>query len=218
MKNMKYKTLFFTIFLSLSFSACSDTEDVQVSYDKMKESQKKEKNLVFKYKENNLDSSKYENKMFEVFKDTASIAPSGKQMILVFGTNTDPYTLKLKKDIFENKEFANKLKNDFSSYYFKAHTNLRHKQYHNGEFMDVDTKTMISIYGIESTPTIIFTDLNAKAVIVVPGYMPAKQFIVTMNFMADGKWNGKNRKNGEVYEALRAYYILNGINVNKKDK
>lgn len=82
--------------------------------------------------------------------------------------------------------------------------------------MDVDTKTMIMIYGIESTPTILFTDVEGKAVLVVPGYIPTKQFLVTMDFMAQGKWKGKDRKNGEVYEALRNFYIENGIDVIKK--
>ena len=152
----------------------------------------------------------------KVFKDLAKIAPDGKQMILVFGTNTDPYSDRLKADIEASSDLQKRLKEEFSSYYFKAHENLRHKQYHEGELMDVDTKTMIAVYGIQATPTIIFTDDNGKAVIVVPGYIPTKQFLVTMDFMAQGKWKGKNRKNGEVYQALKEFYIANGIDVIKK--
>eukprot|EP01029_Cantina_marsupialis_P027720 TRINITY_DN773252_c0_g1_i1.p1 TRINITY_DN773252_c0_g1~~TRINITY_DN773252_c0_g1_i1.p1 ORF type:complete len:140 (+),score=29.81 TRINITY_DN773252_c0_g1_i1:121-540(+) len=139
-------------------------------------------------------------------------------MILVFGTNTDPYSDRLKADIKNTKELQERLRNEFSSYYLKAHENLRHKQYHEGQLMDVDTKTMIVVYGIDATPTIIFTDKEGKAVIVVPGYMPAKQFLVTMDFMQSGKWKDKNRKNGEVYEALKTFYMENGIDVTKKDK
>lgn len=160
--------------------------------------------------------NKYNSIVTEVFKDVAKIAPEGKGMILVFGTNTDPYSDRLKADITNSADLQKRLKEDFNSYYFKAHENLRHKQYHEGELMDVDTKTMIAIYGIDATPTIIFTDDNGKAVIVVPGYMPTQQFLVTMDFMQSGKWKGKDRKNGEVYEELRNFYIENGINVNKK--
>ncbi len=152
----------------------------------------------------------------KVFKDVAKIAPDGKQMILVFGTNTDPYSDRLKADIEGSEDLQKRLKEDFSSYYLRAHENLRHKQFHEGEFMDVDTKTMIAVYGIEATPTIIFTDDIGKAVIVVPGYIPTKQFLVTMDFMAENKWKGKDRKNGEVYEALRDFYIANEIKVTKK--
>ncbi|RLA74152.1 MAG: phosphoribosylformylglycinamidine cyclo-ligase [Epsilonproteobacteria bacterium] len=152
----------------------------------------------------------------QVFNDVAKVGPNDKQMILVFGTNTDPYSMKLKEDIFKSKQLQEKLKNDFSSYYFKAHENLRHKLFHEGEYMDVDTKTMINIYGITATPTLIFTDKKAKAVIMVPGYMPTKQFLITLDFMKSKKWVGKDRKNGEVYEELKKYYISNGIEVNKK--
>ncbi len=152
---------------------------------------------------------------YSTFKDPAKIAPNDKKMILVFGANTDPYTMKLKEDVFDSKEFQNRLKNDFSPYYIKTQGNLKHKLYHEGEFMDVDTKTMITIYGIVGTPTIIFTDIKGKAVIMVPGYMPTKQFMVTMDFMDSNKWEGKDRKNGEVYQALKDFYIANGIEVSR---
>ena len=163
-----------------------------------------------------LTYTKYDSVVQNVFKDVAKIAPDGKQMIIVFGTNTDPYSDRLKADIEGSVDLQKRLREDFSSYYLKAHQNLRHKQFHEGELMDVDTKTMIVVYGIESTPTIIFTDKNGKAVLVVPGYIPTKQFLVTMDFMSEGKWKGKNRKNGEIYEALRNYYVENGIDVIKK--
>ncbi len=149
--------------------------------------------------------------ILDVFKDVAKIGPNGKYMVLVFGTNTCPYCMKLKEDIYESKEFQKRLKNDYSSYYLKTHENLRHKLYHEKEFMDVDTKTMISIYGVEGTPTIIFADKNGKAILMVPGYMPPNQFLATMDFIEAKKWEGKDRKNGEVYQALKEFYITKGI-------
>lgn len=149
--------------------------------------------------------------VFDTFQDSAKIGPKEKYMIIVFGTNTDPYSDQLKKDIKNSPELQKRLKNDYSSYYLKAHENLRHKLFHENEFMDVDTKTMISIYGVEATPTMIFTDKLGKAVLVVPGYMPAQQFLVTMDFMMSKKWEGKDRKNGEVYQSLKDFYIENGI-------
>jgi len=152
-----------------------------------------------------------DNIVYEAFQDSAKIGPKEKQMILVFGTNTDPYTDQLKKDIKGSPELQKRLKNEYSSYYLKAHENLRHKLFHENEYMDVDTKTMISIYGVNATPTMIFADKNGKAVLVVPGYMPANQFIATMDFMKSKKWEGKDRKNGEVYQALKDFYIQKGI-------
>lgn len=147
----------------------------------------------------------------EVFQDLAKIGPKEKQMIIIFGTNTDPYTDQLKKDIKASPQLQKRLKNEYSSYYLKAHENLRHKLFHENEYMDVDTKTMISIYGVQSTPTMIFADKNGKAVIIVPGYMPANQFLVTLDFMESNQWQGKDRKNGEVYKALKEFYIQKGI-------
>ncbi len=182
-------------------------ENIEKAINQKDVPKKDEKPLVY---------TSYDYIVPEVFKDVAKIEPKGKQMILVFGTNTDPYSDRLKADIAASKQLQQKIKDDFSSYYFKAHENLRHKQFHEGQLLDVDTQTMIMVYGIEATPTIIFTDKNAKAVIVVPGYMPTKQFLVTMDFMKSGEWKGKDRKNGEVYQALKDFYIKNGIDVLKK--
>ena len=38
-----------------------------------------------------------------------------------------------------------------------------------------------------------------------------------MNFMKEGIWRDKDRKNGEIYEALRDYYLKHGIDVTKKE-
>lgn len=149
--------------------------------------------------------------VFEAFQDSAKIGPKDKDMIIVFGTNTDPYSDQLKKDVKNSPELQKRLKDDYSSYYLKAHENLRHKLFHENEYMDVDTKTMISIYGVTATPTMIFADKNGKAIIVVPGYMPALQFLATMDFIKSKKWEGKDRKNGEVYQVLKDFYMEKGI-------
>lgn len=214
---------------SILLTGCGDksTSEAQVVEQKpqiidnekvaqVKETKKDEVKIKVEKKEEPVTYTKYEAIVQEVFKDLAKVAPDGKQMLLVFGTNTDPYTDRLKADITNSPDLQKRIKEEFSSYYFKAHENLRHKQFHQGELMDVDTKTMIMIYGIESTPTIIFTDVDGKAVLVVPGYVPTKQFLVTMDFMQSGKWKGKDRKNGEIYEALRDFYVENGIEVTKK--
>jgi thioredoxin-related protein len=198
---------------SFLFIACSDTtSEAEVIQIKPKTVQSEKKEDV---KEVKTVYTKYDSVVDSTFKDVATLAPNGKMMLLVFGTNTDPYTDRLKADIQNSKELTKYIKNDFSSYYLKAHENLRHKLFHNGELMDVDTKTMLSIYAVTSTPTLIFTDKDGKAVIVVPGYMPTEQFIQTIKFMQSDKWVGKDRKNGEVYEELRKFYIDNGIEVVK---
>jgi thioredoxin-related protein len=204
----------------LSITGCNDSNEAKVVQTK------KEQTDVIKAKTETVSTQaevlKSKNQVaqaaeifYGTFKDVAKIGPEGKSEILIFGANSDPYTMKLKEDVFKSKVLQNRFKNDFSSYYLKSTENLRHKLFHEGEYMDVDTKTMISIYGITGTPTIIFTDEKGKAVIVVPGYMPTKQFLATMDFMDSKKWQGKDRKNGEVYESLRNFYLTHGIKIKK---
>ncbi len=218
MQKKTYSRLIISVLLSsfILFNGCSDESNAKVVEEKItnkkiqKEETKQEKKQVV--------YTKNDKVIHSVFKDIAKIFPDGRYMLMVFGANTDPYSDKLKEDIKNSKKLSDLLKNKLSAYYLKAHENKRIKLFHEGELMDVDTKTMISIYAVKATPTLIFTDKNAKAVVVVPGYMPTKQFIATIEFMESKVWEGKDRKNGEVYEALRDFYISKGIDVKKKAK
>jgi|GEM_PF-1094126 len=159
------------------------------------------------------------SKFYTIFKDGAQIAPEGgKPMLLVFGQPADPYTRRFQKDVTENESLAKAITGTVTPIYINAAENKLHKFMHNGDLMDVDTKTLISIYHLEATPTLIFMDEKAQSIFMVPGYMPPKQFEVTLQFVKEGAWKGKDRKNGEVYEALKAYYEAHGIDVAKKKK
>jgi thioredoxin-related protein len=150
---------------------------------------------------------------YRVFKDGAKIAPEGKPLLLVFGQSADPYTQKFQKDVTEDKELAARIKETMTPVYVNAAAAKVHKFMHEGELMDVDTRTLVSIYGVNATPTMIFMDEQGKSIFVVPGYMPPKQFKVTLDFIKEGAYKGKDRKNGEVYEALKAYYLSHGVTI-----
>ena len=156
------------------------------------------------------------SKFYTIFKDAAKIAPNGKMMLLLFGQESDPYTQKLKQEILESDLLSKRLKNEITSIYIDARGTKLHKFLHNGELMDVDTKTLISIYNIDATPTLIFADKEGSHIFMVPGYMPTKQFLVTLDFLKEGVWRGKDRKNGDVYKALRQYYEEHGIAIKGK--
>jgi len=147
----------------------------------------------------------------DVFKDAAMIKPDGKYMIIIFEADTCPYCRKLELDIHNNKKLHDELKNDFTTYALDASKNRMHKLMHEGKPMDVDTRTLIDIYNVTSTPTLIFADKQGKSIFIVPGYMPQKQFLATLEFVKSGLWLGKDRKNGEVYKALKEFYIKKGI-------
>jgi len=159
------------------------------------------------------------SKFYTIFKDGAQIAPEGgKPMLLVFGQPADPYTQRLQKDVTENDSLAKAITGTVTPVYINAAENKLHKFMHNGDLMDVDTRTLISIYHLDATPTLIFMDEKGQSIFMVPGYMPPKQFEVTLQFVKEGVWKGKDRKNGEVYEALKTYYESHGIDVAKKNK
>lgn len=156
------------------------------------------------------------SRFYTIFKDAAKIAPDGKPMLLLFGQDSDPYTQKLKQEILDSDVLAGRLKQEITSIYIDARGAKLHKFLHNGELMDVDTKTLISIYNIDATPTLIFADKEASHIFMVPGYMPTKQFLVTLDFLKEGLWKGKDRKNGDVYKALKQYYGDHGIKIKGK--
>lgn len=156
-------------------------------------------------------------KFYTIFKDSAKIATDGKEMLLLFGQNSDPYTQKIKDDIVSDDELSGKILKTVTPIYIDARGKKRHKFQYDGEMMDVDTKTLIGIYNVTSTPTLIFTDKKASHIFVVPGYMPPKQFKVTLDFVKQGLWKGKDRNNGDVYATLKKFYKENGIDT-KADK
>ncbi len=154
----------------------------------------------------------------DVFKDSFSLEPKGKYMLIVFERDGCPYCAKLNLDMHNDKKLHDELKNEFSVYSIDAMKNRMHKLLHEGKPMDVDTKTLIDIYQVNSTPTLIFADKEGKSIFIVPGYMPPKQFKVTLDFVKSGLWLGKDRKNGEVYKALKEFYEKNGIMIGKKEQ
>ncbi len=159
------------------------------------------------------------SRFYEIFGDGAQIAPKdNKPLLLVFGQSADPYTQKLQADVTDNVDLAKAITETMTPIYINAAAEKRHTFLHNGEMMEVDTKTLVSIYHLESTPTIIFMDDKSQSIFMVPGYMPPKQFEVTLQFVKEGAWRGKDRKNGDVYEALRSYYEAHGIQVGKAKK
>ncbi len=161
-------------------------------------------------------SSPHLSKFYQVFHDGAFIDPKGKPMLLVFGQPQDPYTQKLQRDVATDAELAAALEKDVTPIYIDATSNKRHKFFHNGEAMDVDTKTLVSIYHIEATPTLIFTDEKGKTIFIVPSYLPPKKFELVLGFIHEGLWRGKNRENGEVEKALKAYFKAHGIAIGGK--
>lgn len=146
-----------------------------------------------------------------VTQDNAKISSNGKYGLIIFESSTCKYCDQLKDDILANEDLKNRLTNDFSTYALSIDENKMHILDHQGEDSQVDTKTLIDIYGIQATPTLIFTDKQTKSIFVVPGYMGPEQFKVTLDFIESKRWEEVNRKTGDIYQELKQFYIKKGI-------
>jgi len=202
------------------FAGCGDEKTTVMDIQKPKIIKKIETSKAVKIetraKKELASVAKKDFDLSDVFKNAAKIAPNGKNMIIIFNSGECPYCAKMGNDIYNSKKLKNELKNDFTSYLLDVQNNRLHKLQHEGKDIDVDTKTLIDIYSVKATPTLIFTDKKGKSIFVVPGYMPKKQFLVTLDFIKEQKWLGLDRKNGDVYKALKNYYLDHGIDVKKK--
>jgi len=146
-----------------------------------------------------------------ILQDNAKISSKGKYGLIIFSSASAPYDVKLKKDILANEDLKSRLANDYSTYLLSVNNNTMHKLEHQGESTSVDTKTLMDIYGVQATPTLIFTDKQTKSIFIVPGYMGPKQFRATLDFIESKRWEGVNRKTGDIYKELKQFYIKKGI-------
>jgi len=146
-----------------------------------------------------------------ITQDNAKISSKGKYGLIIFESSTCKYCDKLKDDILASDELKDRLSNSFSTYSLSIDENRMHLLDHQGENSQVDTKTLIDIYGVQATPTLIFTDKQTKSILIVPGYMGPEQFKVTLDFIESKRWEGVNRKTGDIYKELKQFYIKKGI-------
>ncbi len=146
-----------------------------------------------------------------IVQDNSKISSNGKYGLIVFESSTCKYCDQLKDDILASEILSSRLANDFSTYSLSIDKNGMHLLDHQGETSQVDTKTLMDIYGIQATPTLIFTDKQTQSIFIVPGYMGPKQFEVTLEFIDSQKWKGVNRKTGDIYKELKQFYIEKGI-------
>lgn len=146
-----------------------------------------------------------------VLQDNAKISSKGKYGLIIFESLTCKYCNQMEADILADNDLKKRLANDFSTYALAIENNTMHQLEHQGQFTDVDTKTLVDIYGVQATPTLIFTDKKTQSIFVVPGYMGPEQFKVTLDFIESKRWEGVNRQTGDIYKELKQFYIEKGI-------
>jgi len=197
------------------FSGCEDKTVVTETKAKiMKEkavSQDKIETHVSTKKVEKVAPKTIKRDISSIIQDNAKISSNGKYGLIIFESSTCKYCDQLKDDILGSEDLKNRLTNDFSTYSLSIDENRMHLLDHQGEMSQVDTKTLIDIYGVQATPTLIFTDKQTQSIFIVPGYMGPEQFKATLDFIESKRWEGVNRKTGDIYKELKQFYIKKGI-------
>ncbi len=129
---------------------------------------------------NSIDRNSYAE-VADVFLETQHITTQDKPYFLVFGANGCLYCDRLKTLIKQDSQIKESLKNNFSPYYI----NLSYSKKHNVDFLnkEVSTTKLGQIYGVRSTPTLVFLNANGDTLFVYPGYMQRDRFMATLEFL-----------------------------------
>ncbi len=153
---------------------------------------------------NDLDKKSYAG-LEDVFADTSVIDPNNKYILMVFGANGCKYCEELKKDLKENQQIKDLIKQNFSAYYInlsysKLHTlNFTQKQY------TLSTAQLANFYGIYPTPTLVFATPKGETIISYPAYLPPKHFSALLHFVKDGEWKKVKNDGRKLQESLEKY-------------
>ena len=159
--------IFLCIFL---FCACSDEkiDESIISKGLSKESE------ISK----NLDTNSYEE-IKEFFKNNENIIFNKKPNLIIFSANNCSYCDKLKLEIQKSKELQKLLKNEFNSYYI----NISYQKNHNFNKQILSTDEFATLFSTNATPNLVLLDPNGKTLLIYPGFMSEKRFILTMKLL-----------------------------------
>ncbi|RXJ98439.1 hypothetical protein CRU98_10415 [Arcobacter sp. CECT 8986] len=157
--------------------------------------------------------NKINNKIDLYFKDSSKIILNNKDSIIFFVKDTNTNSVKLKEYITNSKILQNKLTKEVNSYYINMNKNKKHTIFYKNEKLDIDSKTMASLYNIDTVPTLIFLDMNNKEIFSLIGEIGKEQLIATLDFIKEKLYKNKDRKSGEVYNSLIEYYKKNAITI-----
>lgn len=148
--------------LVLLFSACDSKIDdnlISNGTNMSKEQQEIQQNL---------DTKTYEE-IKDVVKDNQQIALDEKTVI-IFGRNGCIYCDELKKDIQNNLELKEMLKNNFRLYYINTSYFKMHSIGNKNKTKEVSTQDIARTLNINLTPTIMFFNEDGNIKYIYPGY------------------------------------------------
>ncbi len=121
-----------------------------------------------------------------ILQHTDKLVANGKNVLLLFETNTCPYCEMFKKDIKEDKLLHKLLKENFNVY------SIPLDEYHEYEMGDknppkkTNTTSLKMGFTVKATPQIIMFDKNWNKVIQLPGYADPSMMKIFINYLVKG--------------------------------
>ena len=146
------------------FSGCDDKK-----IDSNIISQGSEMSAEAQERAKNLDKESYKD-LADLFLDTATIDFS-REVLIIFGKNQCKYCDILKDDIKKSPAIQGKIKEHFNPYYINTSYDKVHKLCaFRGKDIDINTANLAQIFGVNTTPQVIFIDKNGRVKYLFAGY------------------------------------------------
>ncbi|RAX54687.1 hypothetical protein CCY99_02685 [Helicobacter sp. 16-1353] len=151
--------------LSLFFIACSDDkiDSSLISSGAIMDEEAREI-------EQNLDKASYAE-LADLFLDTKDVA-FDKDVLIVFGKNNCKYCDMLKDTIKNDANLKQIIKDNFNPYYINTSYTKTHNIDFGSKTSHIKTNDFASIFGINSTPAIIFLSKDGNVKYMYPGFTP----------------------------------------------
>ena len=120
-------------------------------------------------KAKSLDKESYKD-LADLFLDTATIDFS-REVLIIFGKNQCKYCDMLKDDIKKSPAIQSKIKEHFNPYYINTSYDKVHKlRAFRGKDIDINIANLAQIFGVNTTPQVIFMDKNGRVKYLFAGY------------------------------------------------
>lgn len=146
------------------FSGCDDKK-----IDSNIISQGSEMSAEAQEKAKSLDKESYKD-LADLFLDTDEIDFS-REVLIIFGKNQCKYCDMLKDDIKKSPAIQSKIKEHFNPYYVNTSYDKVHKlRTFMGKDIDINTANLAQIFGVNTTPQVIFMDKNGRVKYLFAGY------------------------------------------------
>ncbi|MBW1980464.1 MAG: thioredoxin family protein [Deltaproteobacteria bacterium] len=110
----------------------------------------------------------------------AKAQSNNKPLFIHFYTEWCLYCKKFNHDTLQNRKVARMLAENFVSVRLEADSNSHRLRYQGKTFSNADFSRY---FGVTAFPTQVFLDASGQPITMIPGYMPASQFLTVLSYI-----------------------------------